>query len=99
MLYYPIDRKPSDVLLYEEMSEKLIKKKFGRIIACAAGPQGQVEPLQKLTNEVYRLENMDSDSFIKLFQWVSSSIDSCNKSQGNGVDPTLPPPPKEIQII
>ncbi|WP_026297704.1 vWA domain-containing protein [Succinimonas amylolytica] len=95
------DGKPSDVLLYDEMCEKLSKRKFGRLIACAAGPQAKVEPLKKLTSEVYRLENLDSDSFIKLFQWVSASIDECNKSQGTGIDENanLPPPPEEIMVF
>ena len=95
------DGKPSDFLLYDEMCEKFSRKKFGRLIACAAGPQARVEPLKKLTPEVYRLENLDSDSFIKLFQWVSASIDECNKSQGTGIDESanLPPPPEEIMVF
>jgi uncharacterized protein YegL len=93
------DGKPSDSLLYEQMCETLKKRKFGRVIACAAGPQAKIEPLKKLTSEVYKLENLDSDSFIKLFQWVSSSIDEFNKSQGIGVETSLPPPPDEIMVF
>jgi|SRR5574344_165524 uncharacterized protein YegL len=95
------DGKPSDTYLFNEMVKKINSMKFGRFVACAAGPKSKVEPLKLLTNDVYRLENMDSSSFSQFFEWVSSSIGVNTKSQGIGdaTDLDLPPPPDEITIV
>ncbi len=94
------DGKPSDIMVFDNMVQEISKRRFGQFIACAAGPQADVNAMKKLASSVYKLENLDSDSFIKLFQWVSSSIDDCNRSQGIGSDSAeLPPPPSEINLV
>lgn len=98
LLLIMTDGKPSDLMLFEEMAQEIKKRTFAKVIACAAGPLAKVEPLKNLTNDVYTLGSLDSNSFVQLFQWVSSSIDSLNRSQGVSAtdDSKLPELPPEI---
>ncbi|MCB1225406.1 MAG: VWA domain-containing protein [Verrucomicrobiales bacterium] len=93
------DGSPSDTALYERMIEQVQKRPFASVIACAAGGRAKVEPLQKLTQHVFNLETMDGHSFAGLFQWVSSTVSSGNRSMGAASSIALPPPPPEIQIV
>ncbi|MDH3068513.1 VWA domain-containing protein [Akkermansia sp. N21169] len=99
LLFVMTDGKPSDTFLYNEMIEQVKKRKFASIIACAAGMKAKVEPLQKLTSQVYALDVMDSASFMKFFTWVSASIGVGNRSIGATDDLVLPPPPAEINLV
>lgn len=93
------DGSPSDTVLYEEMVPEVQKRPFASIIACAAGAKAKVEPLKKLTSHLFNLETMDGHSFAGLFQWVSSTVSSGNRSMGATSSIALPPPPPEIQIV
>jgi uncharacterized protein YegL len=93
------DGAPSDTAHYTEMIPEVQRRPFASIIACAAGASAKVEPLQKLTANVFNLETMDGHSFAGLFQWVSSTVSSGNRSMGATSSITLPPPPAEIQIV
>ena len=93
------DGGPSDTALYEQMTVEVKKRPFASIIACAAGTSAKVEPLRRLTQHVFNLETMDGHSFAGLFQWVSSTVSSGNRSMGATGSITLPPPPAEIQIV
>jgi uncharacterized protein YegL len=93
------DGSPSDTALYERMIPEVQKRPFASVIACAAGPKAKLEPLKKLTPHLYNLETMDGHSFAGLFQWVSSTVSSGNRSMGAVSSLTLPPPPPEIQVV
>ena len=93
------DGGPSDTALYEQMITEVRRRPFGSIIACAAGPSAKVEPLRKLTPNVYSLETMDGHSLAGLFEWVSSAVSSGNRSMGATSTITLPRPPAEIHIV
>lgn len=93
------DGGPSDTALYGQMIGEVQKRPFASVIACAAGASAKVEPLKKLTSHVFNLETMDSHSFAGLFQWVSSTVSSGNRSMGATSSITLPPPPTEIHIV
>jgi uncharacterized protein YegL len=93
------DGSPSDTANYERMIDEVKKRPFASIIACAAGPKAKLEPLKKLTSHLYNLETMDGHSFAGLFQWVSSTVSSGNRSMGATTSLTLPAPPPEIQVI
>ncbi len=93
------DGGPNDTALYAQMIPEVQKRPFASIIACAAGARAKVEPLRKLTANVFNLETMDGHSFAGLFQWVSSTVSSGNRSMGATSSITLPPPPAEIQIV
>ena len=99
LLFLMTDGKPSDVQLYDKMINEVKNRHFASIVACAAGPNAKVEPLQKLTSNVYSLDTVDSTAFSKFFKWVSASITVGNKSIGATDELVLPPPPEEVNII
>lgn len=99
LLFLMTDGKPSDSQLYREMIPEVRKRKFGAIIACAAGMSAKTEPLKELTDEVYSLDTLDSTSFKKFFKWVSDTIGTGNRSIGATDDMVLPPPPAEVNVI
>ena len=99
LLFLMTDGKPSVSQLYREMIPEVRKRKFGAIIACAAGMSAKTEPLKELTDEVYSLDTLDSTSFKKFFKWVSDTIGTGNRSIGATDEMVLPPPPAEVNVI
>lgn len=100
LLFLMTDGRPSDIQLYNSMIPEVKKRKFASVVACAAGPKAQTEPLKGLTDQVFILETMDSSSFKTFFKWVSDLIEVGNKSIGaTDIDLVLPPPPVEINVI
>lgn len=99
LLFVMTDGKPSDIQLYQQMCTQVRAMNFGCIVACAAGMSAKVEPLKQLTSQVYSLDTLDSTSFKQFFTWVSAAIGVGNRSVGAMVDLTLPPPPKEVNIV
>jgi len=99
ILFIMTDGKPSDILLYNQMVPEIKRMHFTNIVGCAAGMRAKVEPLQLLTNHVYSLDTMDTNSFKAFFQWVSGVIVEGGKSVGT-VDPTsLPPAPEDLNFV
>ena len=80
------------------------KRKWGIVVACAAGSGADKDELSKITEAVVSLDTADSASIAAFFKWVSASVSTSSKSVGNqnkepsGLD-QLPPPPPEIQIL
>lgn len=81
----------------------LKERKFGMVVACAAGPKANVPVLQMITEDVVRLDNLDSDSIKAFFKWVSASVSAGSAKVESGGDVSaldeLPPPPDEIIIV
>lgn len=76
----------------------------GLIVGCAAGSGADDSVLKQITDSVVRLDNADSESISKFFQWVTASIStSSTKVEDSGIDLTkmdqLPPPPSELIIV
>lgn len=99
LLFILTDGKPSDIQKYEEMIPEVRKRKFGSIVACAAGMKAKSELLKPLTDQVYMLDSLDSATFKQFFKWVSDSIGVGNRSVGSSDDLVLPPPPAEVNLI
>lgn len=74
------------------------KENFASIVACAAGPKAKVEPLKKLTDQVFTLDTMDATSFKKFFVWVSDVIGVGERGGDDGFV-ELPGPPTEVNIV
>lgn len=76
-------------------------RKWGLVVACAAGPGADTGPLKKITESVVQLDTTDSAAFKAFFKWVSASVSASSKSvetagkDVSGLD-QLPPPPQEI---
>lgn len=83
--------------------EALKNHKFGMVVACAAGEKANVPVLKLITDDVVRLDNMDSDAIKAFFKWVSASVSAGSKKVDGGQDVSardeLPPPPEEISFV
>lgn len=99
LLFILTDGKPSDIQAYDEVISKVKKHQFTNIVACAAGPKAKTEPLKKLTDHVFTLDTMDSNSFKKFFQWVSINVIGGGKTMGISDQVELPAPPPEVNIV
>lgn len=93
------DGKPSDLMAYDEAIQKIKRHQFTNIVACAAGPKAKTEPLKKLTNNVFTLDTMDSNTFKKFFQWVTINVQQGGRTMGVTDQAELPPPPAEVNLV
>jgi len=99
IIFLMTDGKPSDLQEYDRQVQELKHRNIKQIVACAAGTRARTEHLQKLTQDVYSLDIMDSDSFRKMFAWFSGSINYNSRSVGTTDEMSLPPPPSGINIV
>ncbi len=79
-------------------------KRFGMIIACAAGANANVDALRQITESVVSLDTADSSTISAFFKWVSASISTgSQKVEASGKEVVgiqeLPPPPPEVNIV
>ncbi|MBO7496065.1 MAG: VWA domain-containing protein [Salinivirgaceae bacterium] len=80
------------------------KRKFGVVVACAAGQGASTDTLKQITESVVQLDTADSASLKQFFKWVTASISTSSKSveeSGGEVSALseLPPPPPEVNIV
>lgn len=80
------------------------KRKWGMVVACAAGSGANTDTLKKITECVVSLDTADSATIKAFFKWVSASVSSGSmKVEETGGEPTtlseLPPPPPEVNIV
>lgn len=80
------------------------KRKFGMVVACAAGMGANTNTLKQITENVVSLDTADGESIKQYFKWVSASISTSSKSvEDTGCEATtlseLPPPPPEVNIV
>ena len=80
------------------------KRKWGMVVACAAGAGSNTDTLKKITECVVSLDTADSATIKAFFKWVSASVSSGSmKVEEVGAEATtlseLPPPPPEVNIV
>ena len=80
------------------------QRKWGIVVACAAGLSADTNEMQAISENVVRLDTTDSNSIKAFFKWVSQSIVTNSKSVGNTNQEVsnldqLPPPPDEITVL
>lgn len=80
------------------------KRKWGMVVACAAGSGANTDTLKKITESVVSLDTADSATIKAFFKWVSASVSSGSmKVEEAGTEATklseLPPPPPEVNIV
>jgi uncharacterized protein YegL len=80
------------------------KRKFGIVVACAAGTGADTTVLKQITENVVSLDTADTASLRAFFKWVSASISTgSQKVESGGKEMTgldeLPPPPAEINVV
>lgn len=79
-------------------------RKFGIVVACAAGSNSHIEVLRKITDNIIQISQTDTVSINSYFKWISESISTTStKIESSGTDETmineLPPLPDEIMIV
>ncbi len=84
--------------------EEFKKRKFGMVVACAAGQGANTNTLKQITENVVQLDTADSATIKAFFKWVSASISTSSKSvEETSAEATtmseLPPPPAEVNIV
>lgn len=80
------------------------KRKFGVVVACAAGTGADTTILKQITENVVALDTADTASLRAFFKWVSASISTgSQKVESGGKEIAglneLPPPPAEINVV
>lgn len=80
------------------------KRKFGMIVACAAGQGADTTVLKQITECVVSLDTADSATIKSFFKWVSASVSAGSmKVEETGKEmgtlSELPPPPPEVNIV
>lgn len=80
------------------------RRKFGIVVACAAGQGANIDILKQITENVVQLDTADSATIRAFFKWVSASISTgSQKVEDAHGDVTsiseLPPPPPEVNIV
>ncbi|OAV69303.1 von Willebrand factor (vWF) domain protein [Bacteroidales bacterium Barb6] len=80
------------------------KRRFGLVVACAAGQGADTNVLKQITEVVVQLDTADSATIKAFFKWVSASVSTgSQKIEAGGVEvgglSELPPPPPEVNIV
>ena len=102
LVFIMSDGNPTDDL--NKGLEEFKKRKFGVVVACAAGQGADVNVLKRITENVVQLDTADASTIKAFFKWVSASVSAGSvKVEDSGKDvgsiEELPPPPKEVNII
>lgn len=93
MLIVMTDGHLSDLILYEEMTEKLKRHKFSSITTCLAGHQSDHGFMRLLSDQIYQLDEADINTFIHIFE---SSFYGHQKEESGNLSDDLP---SEIIIL
>lgn len=102
LVFIMTDGEPTDDL--QAGINEFKKRKFGMVVACAAGQGANTSTLQRITENVVQLDTADSTTIKAFFKWVSASVSASSKSiEDTGSDASsmseLPPPPPEVNIV
>ena len=102
LVFIMTDGEPTDDL--NKGLAEFKKRKFGMVVACAAGQGANTDTLKKITECVVQLDTADSATIKSFFKWVSASVsagsmkveEACKDVTGLS---ELPPPPPEVNIV
>lgn len=102
LVFIMTDGEPTDDL--NKGLAEFNKRKWGVVVACAAGTGANTNTLKRITECVVSLDTADSATIKSFFKWVSASVSSGSmKVEETGAEATklseLPPPPPEVNIV
>lgn len=102
LVFIMTDGEPTDDL--NKGLAEFKKRKWGMVVACAAGSGANTDTLKKITECVVSLDTADSATIKAFFKWVSASVSSGSmKVEETGTEANslseLPPPPPEVNIV
>lgn len=100
LVFIMSDGAPTDDL--DKGLEDMKKRKFGIVVACAAGRKADAQELQRITETVVKLDSLENESIKAFFKWVSASVSVGSVKVDNGGEVSdineLPPPPETIKL-
>jgi len=102
MVFIMTDGEPTDN--WQTGLAEFKQRKFGVVVACAAGAGANTDTLKQITDDVVTLDTADTASLQAFFKWVSSSISTgSQKVENSGQEVAsideLPPPPPELNVV
>lgn len=102
LVFLMTDGEPTDN--WQKGLTEFQKRKFGVVVACAAGQGANTSILKQITEIVVQLDTADSSTIKSFFKWVSASVSLGSlKVESSGAEVTglseLPPPPPEVNIV
>ncbi len=102
LIFIMTDGGPTDD--WQRGVQALKKVKTGIIVACAAGPNVNINVLKQITEIVVQLDTTDSATIKAFFKWVSTSISTGSQKVDSGQKEIvglddLPPPPPEVNVV
>lgn len=102
LVFLMTDGEPTDSIT--KGLEEFKKRKFGMVVACAAGQGANINTLKQITENVVSLDTADSATIKAFFKWVTASISTSSKSiEETSAEATtmseLPSPPAEVNIV
>ena len=102
LVFLMTDGEPTDDI--KQGLAEFKKRKFGMVVACAAGQNANTGILKQITENVVQLDTADSTTIKSFFKWVSASISTgSQKVEEGGINRVkmdqLPPPPAEVKIV
>lgn len=102
LVFIMTDGEPTDDI--RKGLEEFKKRKFGMVVACAAGQDANTDVLKKVTENVVSLDTADSATLKAFFKWVSASVSAGSKKIENYAKDVadlteLPPPPPEVNLV
>ncbi|NII29665.1 VWA domain-containing protein [Pseudoflavitalea sp. X16] len=102
LVFIMTDGEPTDD--WQKGLDEYRKRKFGIVVACAAGQGANTNVLKQVTDTVVQLDTADSSTIKAFFKWVSASISTgSQKIESSGQEVTglneLPPPPPEVNVV
>lgn len=102
LVFIMTDGEPTDDL--NKGLTEFRKRKFGMVVACAAGQGANTNTLKQITECVVQLDTADSATIKSFFKWVSASVSAGSmKVEESSADlgglSELPPPPPEVNIV
>ncbi len=102
LVFIMTDGEPTDDL--QKGLAEFNKRKWGVVVACAAGQGANTNTLKKITECVVQLDTADSATIKAFFKWVSASISTSSQKVEDGLGEVnglgeLPPPPAEVNIV
>ncbi len=102
LVFIMTDGEPTDNL--QKGLDEFRKRKFGMVVACAAGQGANTNTLKQITENVVQLDTADSATIKAFFKWVSASVSTGSQKveEAGGEVATmseLPPPPPEVNLV
>ena len=102
LVFIMSDGEPTDDL--QKGINDFNSRKWGIVVACAAGNRANTASLKKITENVVKLDTTSSKDMEAYFKWISDSVGTSSEKLEDGFGEVtglseLPPPPPEVNIV